>query len=571
MSGDPPPDPAPVDGAPPEPHPGPSEPHQGPEEPHPAPSDLSIGAFSSHPPWLVDPDDLSWNTGIDGLRATVGAEAPTLTRRRRYPPGLRVVRVAIVLGTAVGGWALTERRRTREASRAGLSRRLRRAFERLGPSYIKLGQIISSGEGLFPEELVGEFRLLRDRVPAESFAVVRRIIEEDFGSPLETLFATVDPVPLAAASIAQVHAARLRSGESVVIKVQRPTVAQVVRTDLAAMSWLAPLLVGRIPVAALANPPALVELFGETIVEELDFRLEAQNMLDVARVLAEAGQEALVVPRPHPRLVTRRVLVMERLSGFHWGDAESMRAAGIDTEAVLRAALIAFLEGALLHGVFHGDLHGGNLFVQSDGRVALLDFGITGRLTEVQRVALLRLVMTASANDVAGQITALRDLGALPADIDVAAVITDLGLDRPPIDPTALTAEELTAELRAITTALLGYGARMPKELMLFVKDMVFLDGAMAQMAPTVDVLAEIVAVVMYFHVKHGERIAREMGLADGAVPAIDIEGIRASFGITEHVDSLTYSELLERRELIRKRMEQRQRGRRRSLFRRRR
>ena len=106
---------------------------------------------------------------------------------------------------------------------------------------------------------------------------------------------------------------------------------------------------------------------------------------------------------------------------------------------------------------------------------------------------------------------------------------------------------------------------------MLFVKDMVFLDGAMASMAPTVDVLAEIVAVVMYFHVKHGERIAREMGLADGAVPAIDIDGIRASFGITEPVDHLTYRELQERRELIRRRMEQRQKSRRRSLFRRRR
>ncbi|HXQ59703.1 MAG TPA: AarF/UbiB family protein [Acidimicrobiales bacterium] len=534
-----------------------------------APADLAVGAFSLHPPWLVDPGDLSWTAGIDALRTSQRALAPTLTRRRRFPPGVRVVRVGAVLGTAVAGWAATERRGTREQSRTGLSRRLRKAFERLGPSYIKLGQILSSGEGLFPEELVGEFRLLRDRVPAESFEVVRRIIEEDLGRPLDALFASVDPVPLAAASIAQVHAARLLTGEGVVIKVQRPTVAQTVRRDLAAMSWLAPLLVGRIPVAALANPPALVELFGETIVEELDFRLEAQNMLDVARVLADTGQTALVVPRPHPRLVTRRVLVMERLEGFRWGDAQSMRDAGIDTEAVLRAALIAFLEGALLYGVFHGDLHGGNLFVQADGRVALLDFGITGRLNDTERVALLRLVMTASANDIPGQIAALRDLGALPAGIDIDTVIRDLGLDRPTVDPTMLTAEEITAELKAITTALLGYGARMPKELMLYVKDMVFLDGAMASMAPNVDVLAEIVAVVMYFHERHGERIAREMGLAPGEVPAVDLDGIRASFGITEPVEHLTYQELQERRDLIRRRMEQHQKSRRRRPFRR--
>jgi ubiquinone biosynthesis protein len=530
----------------------------------PGPADLAFGAFSSHPPWVLDLERLSWSAGIDELRARTRAEAPRLTRTRRLPPGSRVVRVAALLGTALGGWYLGDRRRGTHQSRAGLSRRLRRAFERLGPTYIKLGQILSSGEGLFPEELVSEFRLCRDQVPAESFDVVRRIVEADLGMTLEEQFSEFERVPVAAASVAQVHAARLRSGEAVVVKVQRPDVATLVRRDLAAMSWIAPLLVGRIPVAALANPPALVELFGETIVEELDFRLEAQNMMDVARVLADTGQHAIVVPRPHPSLVTRRVLVMERLDGFAGGDAESMRAAGIDTEEVLHAALIAFLEGALLYGVFHGDLHGGNLLVQADGRVALLDYGITGRFDEPRRLAFLRLVMAASANDIPAQIAAMRDLGALPVDVDIDAVIRDLGLDRPPIDPTTLTAEELTAEIRNLTKGLLGYGARMPKELMLYVKDMLFLDGALAVMAPNVDVIAEIVRVVVYFHERHGDRIAKEMGVEPGSIPALDVAGIRASLGVGDTIDTLTYRELQERRELIRRRLEQHQRGRRR-------
>jgi ubiquinone biosynthesis protein len=530
----------------------------------PDPADLVFGAFSSDPPWIVDPEQLSWAVGIDALRSRTRAEAPRLTRPRRLPPGARVVRVGAVLGTALAGWYLRDRRRGQHQSRAGLSRRLRRSFERLGPTYIKLGQILSSGEGLFPEELVAEFRLCRDQVPAEAFAVVRRIVEADLGLSLEQQFLEFDPTPIAAASVAQVHAARLTTGEPVVVKVQRPDVATLVRRDLAAMSWIAPLLVGRIPVAALANPPALVELFGETIVEELDFRLEAQNMLDVARVLAETGQHAIVVPRPHPSLVTRRVLVMERLEGFAWGDADAMRAAGIDTEEVLHAALIAFLEGALLYGVFHGDLHGGNLLVRSDGRVALLDYGITGRFDEAKRLAFLRLVVAASANDVPAQIAAMRDLGALPLDVDIDAVIRDLGLDRPPLDPTTLTAEELTAEIRNLTKGLLGYGARMPKELMLYVKDMLFLDGALAVMAPNVDVIGEIVKVVLYFHERHGDRIALEMGLEPGAMPAPDVAGIRASLGVADTVDTLTYRELQERRELIRRRLEHHQRGRRR-------
>lgn len=527
------------------------------------PPDLDRGAFSASAPWVVDPPAMPWRRGIDELRRRTRAEAPRLTRARRLPPGLRVVRVASQLTRALGGWYLAERRRGGSGSRAGLSSRLRRAFERLGPTYIKLGQILSSGEGLFPEELVSEFRLCRDQVPAEPFATVRRIVEEDLGHPLEKLFATFEIAPLAAASIAQVHAARLVTGEPVVVKVQRPAVARLVRHDLAVMSWIAPLLVGRIPVAALANPPALVEVFGETIVEELDFRLEAENMLDVARVLSETGQRALVVPRPHPELVTRRVLVMERLDGFAWGNVEAMRAAGVDTAAVLHAAMIAFLEGALLYGVFHGDLHGGNLFVRPDGRVALMDFGITGRLDDQQRLALLRLIIAGSANDVRGEVEAIRDIGALPAGTDVDAVIRDLGLDRPPVDPTTLSAEELTSQIRDVTKALLGYGARMPKELMLYVKDMLFLDGALAVMAPDIDMIGEIVAIVMYFHQHHGERIAREIGVAPTDMPEIDLDGIRASFGVTEQVERLTYRELQQRRELIRRRLEQHNRGRR--------
>ena len=301
--------------------------------------------------------------------------------------------------------------------------------------------------------------------------------------------------PIAAASIAQVHGARLHTGESVVVKVQRPDVAELVRRDLAAMSFFAPFLVGRIPVAALANPPALIELFAETIVEELDFRLEAANMLDVGHVLAETDQRSIIVPRPHPRLVTRRMLVMERLDGFAWDDVEGMRATGIDTTAVLRAEMISFLEGAFLYGVFHGDLHGGNLFVRPDGRVALLDFGITGRLGERQRLAFLQLLVGGSTSNIPIQVQALKDLGALAADADVDEVIRDLGLDQPNPDPALMSAEELTAQLRDLTKQLLAYGARMPKELMLFVKDMLFLDGAVATLAPGIDLLGEVALI----------------------------------------------------------------------------
>ncbi|MBA3302719.1 MAG: AarF/ABC1/UbiB kinase family protein, partial [Acidimicrobiia bacterium] len=386
-----------------------------------------------------------------------------------------------------------------------------------------------------------------------------RVVEEELGCQLELVFERFDETALAAASIAQVHAATLVTGEPVVVKVQRPTVAARVRADLRVMSWIAPHLVGRIPVAALANPPALVELFADTISEELDFRLEADNMLDIARVLADLGQRGFVVPRPHPTLVTRRVLVMERLSGFVFDDVAGMVAAGIDTRAVVRTGMVGFLEGALLHGVFHGDLHGGNLFVMPDGRTALLDHGITGRLDEPRRLAFLRLLMGGVTNDVRGQLAALRDLGALPADTDLEAVIKDLNLEGPPVDPTSLSGEELVREIRDVIKALLGYGARLPKELMLFVKNLVFLDAAIANLAPDLDLFGEIAGIATYFATHHGERLSQDMGVDPMTVP-LDLDGVKASFGLSPGVEGLTYRELQQRRELIRKRLGERSR-----------
>jgi ubiquinone biosynthesis protein len=525
-----------------------------------SPADLSVGAFSNTPPWIIDLAELRWRPGAGELRAATARQVPDLVRKRRLPPGRRVLRVGTELGRAISGWYLIERRQGRrqdrpEVSRAGLSRRLRLAFQTLGPTYIKLGQILSSGEGLFPPELVNEFRLLRDRVPPEPFEAVRGVVEEELGAPLDELFEWFDREPLAAASIAQVHAATLRSGEQVVVKVQRPAVATTVRTDLAAMSWIAPYLIGRIPVAALANPPALVELFAETIVEELDFRLEADNMIDIAAVLAATGQRSVVVPRPHPVLVTRRVLVMERLSGFSFDDVVGMHAAGIDTAAVVRALMICFLEGATLFGVFHGDLHGGNLFVQADGTVALLDYGITGRLDETRRLAFLRMLMGGTINDPKMQLAALRDLGALPADTDLDAVIRDLGIDQPVKDPTTMAPEELLTEIREIIKLLLAYGARFPKVLMLYVKDLLFLDGALATLAPDVDLFAEVTHIATYFTERYGERIASEVGV-DPRQHALDLDGMRAQMGVTPDVESMSYRDLQARRELIRKRME---------------
>jgi len=345
-----------------------------------------------------------------------------------------------------------------------------------------------------------------------------------------------------------------------VVKVQRPQVATSVRHDIRAMAWIAPFLVGRIPIAALANPPALVELFAETIVEELDFRLEAENMLDIAHIFADAGQRIIVVPRPHPELVTRRVLVMERLSGYTYENVEAMKSADIDTSLLLRALIIAFLEGAMIYGVFHGDLHGGNLFVMPEGKIALFDYGMTARMDETRRLAFLRLMMLGMVGDIRGQLAAYRDLGALRADADLDELIRVLKLDKPVVDPTKLTSEQLTREIQYVTKALMGYGAKLPKPLMLFVKNMLFIDDAIAHLAPDVNIFAEVAQIYAYFAQTHAEKIAAESGM-DPTQNSFDVVTFAAGMGIEASVDSVTHRDLQKRRGIIRQRLEESRSG----------
>ena len=520
----------------------------------PDPIDLAHGTFSSSPPWLIVPDQIQWNVGLDEVRRSTRSAVPKLVRSKRLPPVGRLAITARYLGLGVAKWYFGKRREGGSASKADLSVRLRTAAEVLGPTYIKLAQIISAGEGVFPDELVEELKQCRDKVTPEPFETVMATLRSELGRDPDEIFEWISPTAIAAASIAQVHEARLHTGEEVVVKVQRSTVGQLVGQDLRVLSWFSPFLVGRIPVTALANPPALVELFAETITEELDFRLEAQNLLDMARVLRDLGQTDWVVPRPHPDLVSPRMLVMEKVTGYAFDDVVGMKDAGIDTHAVVHNVMVAFLESATLHGIFHGDFHGGNLFVQDDGKVALLDFGITGRMDEFRRRAFLRLMMGATANDLMVQMESMRDLGALPADADLEAVIRDLGLDDDVVDPTTLTQEELLNEVQRVVKAMLGYGAKLPKELMLYTKNMIFLSSMIGHLAPDIDLIAEVQQIAMHFAMRHGAQLAQDSGMIVDE-SSIDLTGVKASLGLEADVDSLTWSELRERRELIMKRM----------------
>lgn len=536
-----------------------------------APADLALASFSDTPPWLLhDLDSLPWRAGLEEERQRLKEMAPGLvTPSKRMPRGRHAAgvlsRIAFagarffardlvpLYARAVRPKQLWSGKAFRRPFLDLLSLRLVELFGRLGPTYIKLGQLVASSPGLFPEEVVARFATLRDQVPQESLAAMREVIEEDFGRPLEDLFSEFEPEADAAASIAQVHRARLRTGEPVVVKVQRPGLRKLVLDDIAILAYLAPHLQRRVPVSAIANPPGVVELFAETILEELDFRIEAENMLDMGGMLARCGLQGVIVPRPHPELVSRRVLVMERLEGIAFHDVDAMRDAGIDTHELLFVGMLGFLEGAMVEGIFHGDLHAGNVLVTADGRYALVDFGITGRLDEAARRCFIRLLFNAARGDVKGQFRALADLGAFPPGTDIERFIKEVGADQQPVDVLEIAPEELQRQFQQVTKTLQVYGVKFPKDLMLFIKNFLYMDGAIARLAPDLNIIKEAERILLTLASKYADLVAELVGPASDLV----VGGLTAlgGTGIPEEQMDLTWNRAQERREEVARRM----------------
>lgn len=375
--------------------------------------------------------------------------------------------------------------------RRPLPQRLRLACGQLGPIFVKLGQLIASSPGMLPPSWTEEFASLREQVPPFPVAEVRRIVETELSAPLDRLFAEFEEVPLAAASIAQVHGARLPDGQRVVVKVQRPNLDALVRDDLRAMHWLAE-LAERIPYSAIASPRAVVEDFTRTLHEEMDFRLEADNMERMRAILVDEGITDVVVPRVQLELVTRRVLTMERIDGIRFDDVASMHAAGIDTFRLLRRGIQTLIEGVVIHGFFHGDLHAGNIRVLADGSFVMLDFGIVGRLTESVRTRLAQYLVSVTANDYPGIVRALRSFGdAVPPGADLDLLAREVQHRYEPFVKDGVLLAELGDLLVTLVRSMVEFRIRIPRELVLLSKQLLYLEAAAKTLAPDMDLLHE--------------------------------------------------------------------------------
>ena len=253
---------------------------------------------------------------------------------------------------------------------------LRKLFESLGATYIKLGQFIASSPTLFPSEYVLEFQSCLDSAPSIPYSKIRSIIQEDLGKPLSSVYAYIDPRPLATASIAQVHRARLKDGTEVVIKVRKPDVEEVLTADLGFIFITSKLIEFINPELSRLSLANIVGDIRQSMLSELDFREEAKNLESFRSFLVSRQITDSVAPKPYPDISSARVLTMEYLNGVPLADLEGIRKYTSNPEATLIAALRTWAASAGEHEFFHADVHAGNLLVLEDGRVGFIDFGI---------------------------------------------------------------------------------------------------------------------------------------------------------------------------------------------------
>jgi ubiquinone biosynthesis protein len=370
--------------------------------------------------------------------------------------------------------------------RARLARSLRLALEDGGVTFVKLGQVLSTRRDLLPPEFVSELSRLTDDAPTVPWADIRQVLEESLAAPVDETFASIDEEPLAAASIAQVHAATLPSGERVVVKIRRPGVTAVVAADLDIVQRLATRLERGTRWGRSVGAIALAQGFASALSEELDLRIEARNMAAV--VTAAARDEGIRVPEPCEPYCGEHVLVMQYLDGRPLLAA----APGLPPEsrqALARGLLDALLAQVMLDGIFHADPHPGNILLLRDGCLGLLDWGSVGRLDAGLRGALQRLLLALDRGDPVMVTDALLDVVDRPEELDEARLERALGrfLARH-------FAAGVTPEVRMFTDLfrlVADYGLAVPAEIAAVFRALATVEGTLTQVAPGFDIVAE--------------------------------------------------------------------------------
>ena len=426
-----------------------------------------------------------------------GATTKAFRQARRYNDVLTILArhgFWDIVDVLRGGRRETAEHRKESAPSAGgrapttRAERLRRVIEELGPTYVKMGQVLSTRADLVPPDFLTELAKLQDQVPPFSFEDVKGIIEIELGAPLLEVFDSFDPEPLASASLGQVHRARLGEQE-VVVKVQRPGIREIIDADIDFMMGLASLLENHVPGWDVHQPTRAVTEFANTIAQELDYEVEAAHQGRFARQFE--GNPTVYVPRVFLGLSTSHVLTMEYIDGVKVTDLDELRVRGIDRREVARRGFQLVLQQTLVDGFFHGDPHPGNIFVLPENVLCFIDFGMMGRLSQRFRDDFAELIYHIVDENAPLAAQTIVRLASEERAVDASALEKDVARFMDSYIGRPLKSLGLSTLLRDILDELARHELRIPSDLFLMLKAISEIEGVALSLDPDFDVAKE--------------------------------------------------------------------------------
>ena len=368
---------------------------------------------------------------------------------------------------------------------------LRQAFERLGPTFVKFGQVLSLRPDIMPPEYIAEFEKMQDEVPSVPFKDIRTVIKKEFGKPVEKVFASIDKKPFASASLAQVHKAQLKTGETVAVKVQRPGIEQTIREDIEILHFIAHWMERR---KTLKEFPLamLIDEFRRWTLRELNFSYEAMNMKIVRSNFSESHD--VIIPKVFEDYSTQHILTTQFITGVSINDIRTIKTRK-NTAVIIRKCYHAIIEMVLSHGIFHADPHPGNILIHGN-RIAFIDFGIVGRFDEKLRGTVLHLLIAALNNNEKQVVEALLELQGDGNFINKERLKRDLRdiLDQLHIEK--LKDIKISMMLSDILEVINRHRINVPLDFLLFAKTIITMEGVGLRYSPNFRLLKETAPII---------------------------------------------------------------------------
>ncbi|WP_217586191.1 ABC1 kinase family protein [Lentibacillus saliphilus] len=368
--------------------------------------------------------------------------------------------------------------------------KLRASLQELGPTFIKLGQIASSRRDMIPQEIIAELEKLQDDVQAIAFEDVRRIVESELGNTLDNLFQSFSETPLATASIGQVHAARLLTGEEVAVKVQRPDIQPTIETDLDIVHHIVRILEERTNWAKAYRIQDMIDEFSYSLRDELDYNTEGRNGERIRKQFTHDAN--IYVPAVYWSFTTKKVLTMARIEGIKVSHVETLVDEGYDLDIITERLANSMLSQVLEHGYFHGDPHPGNIFILPDHTIAYLDFGMVGRLSKELRYHFASLLIHLHDGNTKGMIQTFSGMGLLEADTDQTALSKDLDRLQDKYYDVPLADVSLAAVMMEVFVIAYRHEIEIPSDIAILGKVILSLEEIVRRLNPDFSIMKAV-------------------------------------------------------------------------------